>query len=124
MVRQSCSELTEMEFHSHSLLRREIYLAHKTHGSDFVSNKEEDQVTGRKIPKFLLHYVNISKSINNELETFVIDIYVTAYVLSCCRIPHFLASVLTEYVTSHMSVSNYVFFRRVTFRFRQMTTHS
>ena len=73
--------------------------------------RKKDKVTERKIPKFLPHYMNILKSINAELETFVRNIYVTAYALSCCRIPHFLASVLTEYLTSHVSVSNFMIFQ-------------
>lgn len=55
--------------------------------------------------------MNIPKSINDELETFVIDMYVTVYVFSYCRIPHFLASVLTEYLTSRVSVSNFMVFQ-------------
>lgn len=111
MVRQSSSELTDLEFHFPPLWRREIDLAYKTQVSDlFFQSRKTDKVTERKIPKFLRHYVNTRKSIYAEIETFEINVYVTAYVPSCCRIPHFVASVLSEYLTSHVSISNSMIF--------------
>ena len=63
--------------------------------------RKKDEVTERKIPKFLPYYMNVPKSINAELDFRYRYTYVTAYVPSCCRIPHILTSVLTEYLTSN-----------------------
>lgn len=64
MVRQSCSELNELEFHSPPLVRREIDLVHKTQGSDFVSNQEERQSHREKnpeVPASLYEYTEVNK---------------------------------------------------------------
>jgi hypothetical protein len=88
MVRQICSELTELIGKSILLIKRRVQILFQT--------RKRDKVTQGIIPKFLPYYVNIPKLINAEIETFFIDIYVTDYVLSCYHISHFLASILTE----------------------------
>ena len=95
MVRQNCSELTESVSH-HPLPPNPWILLTKRRFYILFQAMKKDKFKERIIQNFLSHYVNMPKTIYAELQTFFIDTYETAYVLLCRRIPHFLASVLTE----------------------------